>query len=82
MKQNTTVRLYLLSDCGSQVFENFSGHIPRIGDTVTFYKKMHDGCRYVGIVSKVEHRIEHKTQNDKSQKSLQTISVHIDESVE
>jgi hypothetical protein len=63
----------------SETFENFTGIVPRVGEHVRFYKKMHDGCFYGGTVKKVEYRIEHATQNDNKKKTLQEVRVFLDD---
>lgn len=74
----TKVDLYLsIDDVGSETFSNFTGHIPQKGDYVTFYKKMHNGERYCGVVTDIETRIEYKTQNDTKRRTKQTVIVRI-----
>jgi hypothetical protein len=73
----------LIVVCGetdSQQFDSFDGAIPRIGELVTYYKKIHDGCRWRGRVTKIEHRIEFKAQNAGGlKKSLQDVVVYLTE---
>lgn len=74
----TKVDLFLkIEDVGSETFKNFTGYIPQKGDYVTFYKKLHNGERYCGIVTHIETRIEYKTQNDNKQRTIQTVEVTI-----
>lgn len=76
----TNTRLFLTSDYGSETFEHFTGAIPRVGESVVFYKKMHDGCQYTGIVKTVHYRIEYEIQNDpRRNETLQTVEVKISE---
>lgn len=77
MKCKTTLIIHSING-KSENFLNFKGVIPRVGEVVTFYRKIHDGCRYKGLVVRVEHRIEYDTQNNK--KILQDVIVFIDES--
>jgi hypothetical protein len=62
----------------SENFCNFCGIVPRVGEVVTFYRKIHDGCMYKGLVIRVEHRIEYATQNDKKKDILQDVIVYLD----
>jgi len=80
MKRNTKIDLILESGdkSESEVFRNFQGIIPRVGEYVSFYKKLHDGVQYHGMVLSVEHRIEYVSQNDKTKNSEQTIRVVIE----
>lgn len=77
----TEVTLILVcSDSDSQQFDSFTGPIPRIGELVTYYKKVHDECRWRGRVVKIEHRIEFENQNGKNlKKSLQDVVVYLTE---
>lgn len=76
----TSVKLVLISDCGDETFENFTGVIPRVGESVVFYRQFHDGCRYHGVVKNVHYRIEFERQNDPRNKAtLQTVEVRISE---
>lgn len=79
MKRNTKVELYLCCGEESESFKNFQGIVPRVGEGVVFYKKIHDGAWYHGIVTSVEHRIEYARQNDKSKSSRQIIKVVLEE---
>jgi hypothetical protein len=63
---------------GSEVFPDYTGYIPRVGDYITFYKRDHDGCRYAGVVKSIESRIEFKTQDSKKNATLQDVVVHIE----
>jgi hypothetical protein len=74
----TKVDLYMsIDDVGSETFKNFTGYIPQKGDYVEFYKKMHNGQRYCGVVTDIETRIEYKTQNDNKQRTKQSVIVKI-----
>lgn len=76
----TNTRLVLISDSGSETFDNFTGAIPRKGESVVFYKKQHDGCQYTGIVVNVHYRIEFEFQNDPRRNgTLQIVEVRTTE---
>lgn len=75
-----TTLILVCDDSDSQQFDSFDGCVPRVGDLVTYYKKVHDGCRWRGRVVKVEHRIEFEKQNEGSlKKSLQDVVVYLTE---
>jgi len=76
-RQNTTVALTLVSKHGSETFPNYQGPVPRVGEYVNFYKKMHDGALYGGFVKRVTHRIEFHQQNDQSTYSTDDVTVHL-----
>lgn len=80
LEMTTKVTLILYnSDWESETFENFTGIVPRVGEHVKFYKKIHDGCFYGGTVKKVEYRIEHAFHNDNKKKALQEVRVFLND---
>lgn len=76
----TNVTLTLISDTHSEEFRNFTGLVPRVGESVEYYSKKHDGMRYSGVVKNIHHRIEFKHQNDATLDTNQEIIVTITES--
>jgi hypothetical protein len=77
----TNTKLILISDNGVETFEHFTGVIPRVGESVVFYKQFHDGCQYGGVVKNVHYRIEFEQQNNpRNISSIQIVEVRISES--
>jgi hypothetical protein len=81
MTRNTITTLIIDDGEISESFTDFRGSIPQVKEVITFYRKLHDGCQYKGIVTKVEHRIAFTKQNSKSDEVLQDIVVYIDPSI-
>jgi len=76
----TVVTLHVRCDEYSEDFPHFTGYIPRVGDSVVYYSKMHDGRQYSGVVTSIHHRIEFEHQNDvRLFNTRQTIDITITE---
>ena len=75
----TSITLCISSDTHSEEFVHFTGIPPRVGDSVVYYRRKHDGCTYSGIVTNVHHRIEYSRQDSVDTDTMQTIVVTITE---
>ena len=76
----TKVILTIVDDEGdgfSETYQDWTGNLPRVGDLIQCYKKLHDGCVYMGTVTCVHHRIEYTRQNTKGKETKQHTTVHV-----